>query len=210
MATIKATSHQAFGNMTGGLSLSLSVLMTLASTTLGGSMPTILQKFSMNTTNVPLTGMDSNTLAWTWTGTMTAARSTSQFLSTSLRPSCVSNTKLPANRSTNHTHTSSPTTEQRCSTQKTRTPWHCSPPKDKKFMQVVISTFLYYAQCVNSTMLASLGSIVTQQANPTKNTMKMVREFLDYTSTHPDTIIMCRASDMVLMGHSNSSYLSKP
>jgi hypothetical protein len=36
MATIRATSHQAFGNMTGGLSCSFSVPTTLASSTLGG------------------------------------------------------------------------------------------------------------------------------------------------------------------------------
>ncbi len=41
----------------------------------------------------------------------------------------ISKTKHPANRSINHTHTSSPTTGQRCSTRKTRTPWHFSPKK---------------------------------------------------------------------------------
>ncbi len=46
------------------------------------------------------------------------------------------------------------------------------PKEDKKFIQEVISTFLYYALCVNSTMLAALGSIASQQANPTKSTMK--------------------------------------
>jgi hypothetical protein len=48
------------------------------------------------------------------------------------------------------------------------------PKEDKKFIQEVIGTFLYYVQCVNSTMLAALGSIATQQANPTENTMKKV------------------------------------
>ncbi len=72
--------------------------------------------------------------------------------------------------------------------------------KDKKFIQEVISTFLYYVQCVNSTMFAALGSIATQQANPTKNTMKKVQQFLDYASTHPDKIVMYHASDIVLSG----------
>jgi hypothetical protein len=83
------------------------------------------------------------------------------------------------------------------------------PNEDKKFIQEVISTFLYYPRCVNSTMLAVLGSIATQQANPTENTTKKVRHFLDYASTHPDAIIMYHTSDMVLVGHSNASYLSK-
>ncbi len=48
-----------------------------------------------------------------------------------------------------------------------------SPPLDKKgkkYIQEVIGTFLYYARCVDSTMLPALGSLATQQANPTKNT----------------------------------------
>jgi hypothetical protein len=83
------------------------------------------------------------------------------------------------------------------------------PKEDKKFIQEVIGTFLYYVQCVNSTMLAALGSIATPQANPTMNTMKKVRQFLDYASAHPDAIGTYHLSDMVLVGHSNASYLSE-
>jgi hypothetical protein len=54
-----------------------------------------------------------------------------------------------------------------------------------------------------------LGSVATQQANPTENTMKKVQQFLDYASTHPDAIATYHASDMVLAGHSNALYLSK-
>jgi hypothetical protein len=83
------------------------------------------------------------------------------------------------------------------------------PNKDKKFIEEVIVTFLYYPQCINITMLAALGSIATQQANTTENTMKKVQQCLDYASTHPDAIIMYHPSDMVHAGHSNASYLSK-
>ncbi len=83
------------------------------------------------------------------------------------------------------------------------------PPKDKKFIQEVISTFLYYVRCANSTMLVALGSIATQQTNPTKNTMKKVRQFLYYASTHPDAIVAYHTSDMVLAGHTDASHLSK-
>ncbi len=51
------------------------------------------------------------------------------------------------------------------------------PNKDKKFIQEVISTFLFYARCINSTMLAALGTIATQQANPTQNMMKRCNNF---------------------------------
>jgi hypothetical protein len=49
----------------------------------------------------------------------------------------------------------------------------------KNYIQDVIGTFLYYAHCVNSTMLLALGSLTTQQANPTHNT-KLVHQFLEY------------------------------
>ncbi len=79
----------------------------------------------------------------------------------------------------------------------------------KKFIQEVIGTFLCYARCVDSTMLAALGSLATQQADPTKNTMAKAVQFLDYAVTHPDTIVTYHASDMVLAGHSDASYLSE-
>jgi hypothetical protein len=76
---------------------------------------------------------------------------------------------------------------------------------EKTFVQEVIGTFLYYARCVNSTMLTALGSLAMQQANPTVNTMIKVRQFLDYAATHPDAIITYHASNMVLAGHSDAS-----
>ena len=82
-------------------------------------------------------------------------------------------------------------------------------PADKKFVQEVTGTFLYYARAVDLTMLTALGSIATQQANPTEHTMQKVKQFLDYAATHPDTIITYQASNMVLIGHSDASYLSE-
>ena len=80
---------------------------------------------------------------------------------------------------------------------------------DKKFVQEVIGTFLYYARAVDLTMLPALSSIATQQANPTQRTLEKVRFFLDYAATHPDAIVTYRPSDMVLVGHSDASYLSE-
>ncbi len=40
--------------------------------------------------------------------------------------------------------------------------------------------------------------------------MKRVDQFLDYMWTHPDAIIWCCASDMILNVHSDASYLSAP
>jgi hypothetical protein len=86
-----------------------------------------------------------------------------------------------------------------------------SPPLDKKgkkYIQEAIGTFLYYARCVNSTMLPVLGSsLAMQQANPTQNSKSLVHQLLDCAATHPDAIIIYWASNMVLAGHSNASYL---
>ena len=57
---------------------------------------------------------------------------------------------------------------------------------EKKYIQEVIGTFLYYARCVDATMLPGLGLLSTQQAKPTQNTLTKVKQFLDSAATHPD------------------------
>eukprot|EP00804_Cyclotella_cryptica_P006226 CCRYP_020767-RA/>CCRYP_020767-RA protein AED:0.16 eAED:0.16 QI:0/0/0/1/1/1/2/0/846 len=80
---------------------------------------------------------------------------------------------------------------------------------DKTFVQEVIGVFLYYARAVDCTMLPALGSLATQQAAPTQNTMSKIHQFLDYAMTHPDAMITYRASNMILAVHSDASYLSE-
>lgn len=81
--------------------------------------------------------------------------------------------------------------------------------EEKTFIQEVVGVFLFYARAVDCTMLAALGSIASQQAKPTQKTMEKVKQFLDYAATHPEAVITYRASDMVLAGHSDASYLSE-
>jgi hypothetical protein len=81
--------------------------------------------------------------------------------------------------------------------------------EEKTYVQEVIGTFLYYARCVDASMLPALGTLATQQASPTKNTMKKIKQFLDFAATHPDAVVTYHASNMVLAGHSKASYLSK-
>jgi hypothetical protein len=79
----------------------------------------------------------------------------------------------------------------------------------KQYIQEAIDTFLYYAHCVDSTMLPGLGSLALQQSNLTENSKTLVHQFLDYAAMHPNAIITYKASNMVLTGHSNASYLSE-
>ncbi len=83
-------------------------------------------------------------------------------------------------------------------------------PQEKKFIQEVIGVLLYYGRAVNSTMLTALSAIASAQAEPTEDTMKHCKLFLDYTATHQDAIITYHASVMVLVVHSEASYLSEP
>ncbi len=59
-------------------------------------------------------------------------------------------------------------------------------------------------------MLTTLSSIASTQAKPAKETMNNTALFLDYVASHQDAIITYQASDMVLIVHSNASYLRKP
>jgi hypothetical protein len=79
----------------------------------------------------------------------------------------------------------------------------------KKRVQEILGTLLYYARAVDPTMLVTISSLSTQQANPTQNTMKAVLHLLDYCATHPNATIRFHASDMTLHVESDASYLSE-
>ena len=81
--------------------------------------------------------------------------------------------------------------------------------KAKKYIQQVLGTFLYYARAVNPTMLVALSAITSEQASPTRATMKKVDQFLDYAASQEQAVLTYEASDMVLAVHSDASYLSE-
>lgn len=58
-------------------------------------------------------------------------------------------------------------------------------------------------------MLTPLSSLAPQQTNPTTETMKKVKQFLDYATTQEPAILTYGKSDMVLAIHSNTSYLNE-
>ena len=81
--------------------------------------------------------------------------------------------------------------------------------EDKKYVQQVLGTFLYYARAVDPTMLVALSAIASEQAKPTKTTMEKVDQFLDYAASQEEAVLTYHASDMVLAIHSDASYLSE-
>jgi hypothetical protein len=81
---------------------------------------------------------------------------------------------------------------------------------NKKCIQQIIRSFLYYACAVDPTILMALSAFASQQALPTEDMCNCVNQFLDYMATHPDAKIQYCASNMVLNVHSNASCLSAP
>jgi hypothetical protein len=84
------------------------------------------------------------------------------------------------------------------------------PAADIKRVQQVVSTLLYYARAVGSTMIVALNAISAAQSKATENTAAAIVHLLDYATTHPDAILRYKRSDMVLHVHSDASYLSAP
>ncbi len=80
----------------------------------------------------------------------------------------------------------------------------------KKCIQQVVGSFRYYARAVDPTILMASSNIATQQAAPTENTKKQVKQIIDYMWTHPNTRTCYCTSNMILNIHSNASYLSAP
>jgi hypothetical protein len=79
--------------------------------------------------------------------------------------------------------------------------------ENKKYIQQVIDTLLYYGRA--ATILVALSSLASAQATPTEDTMQQTRHLLDYVATHPDAIFSYAKRDMIIGIHSDASYLSK-
>ena len=77
-------------------------------------------------------------------------------------------------------------------------------------VQQIVRTFLYYAMVVNNIMLVTLGSIATQQSQPTTKALDQSFILFNYAVSNPNVSICYRASDMMLYTHIDPSYLSKP
>ena len=79
----------------------------------------------------------------------------------------------------------------------------------EKKNQEVTGTFLYFTRTVYAMILPTLGTIMTQEANPTENTMNILKRFLDYAATYPNVIITYRVSIIAPAVPRIMSYLSE-
>jgi hypothetical protein len=81
--------------------------------------------------------------------------------------------------------------------------------EETKYVQKVAGTLLYYGRAVDNTILPKLSTIATEQAKPTKKTMEVIKQLLDYWATQEEAIILYKASKMILAVHSNAGYCNK-
>ena len=81
--------------------------------------------------------------------------------------------------------------------------------KQKLHVAEVMGTLLYYARAVDCTMIPAIGTIASQQANPTQRTLADTTRLLNYAATHPNARVRFRRSDMILHVESDASYLSE-
>jgi hypothetical protein len=87
-----------------------------------------------------------------------------------------------------------------------------SPPlseDQKKQVQRVVGSILYYARAVDLTVLMALSTIASEQAKGTEQTWQRCKQLLDYLATNPNATVRFYASDMILNIHSDASYLSE-
>ena len=81
--------------------------------------------------------------------------------------------------------------------------------KGKKYIQQVTGKFQYYGRAVDPTLLTPLSALAAQQSNPTENTMKYCKQFLDYVASQEEAVLTYHASDMKLASHSDAGYLNE-
>jgi hypothetical protein len=78
-----------------------------------------------------------------------------------------------------------------------------------KQVQNIVGILLFYAQAVNPTLLAALGAIAAQQSSGTQAIADACNQLLNYIATHPNADLRYHTCIMILVVHTDPSYLSK-
>ena len=90
-------------------------------------------------------------------------------------------------------------------------PIDLSPPlstPDKTRLQEIIGSLLYFARCIDSTILATLGPIGTNIADGTERVAEMAAYLFNFCANNCNPKVRYYASNMQLCGHTDTSYLS--
>ena len=92
------------------------------------------------------------------------------------------------------------------------TPNDTSPPFSPagiKHVQDIVGILLCYAWAVDSTLVAAVSFIAARQAKGMQAVQQACDPLFDYVATHPHASLKFIASDMILVVHTNASYLSE-
>ncbi len=81
---------------------------------------------------------------------------------------------------------------------------------NKKLMQSVVGTLLYYSRAVDPSICTAVHQLSSVQAQPTANDMARMYRLLQYLAAHSNNGIRYHASDMILQLMSDASYLCRP
>ena len=79
-----------------------------------------------------------------------------------------------------------------------------------KRIHSIVGTMLYYARSLDPTMLRAINEILRVQSQPTRDTEERTRILPDYAATFPNSILIYKASDIVLPVDSDAAYLTMP
>jgi hypothetical protein len=81
---------------------------------------------------------------------------------------------------------------------------------DKKLLQSVVGTLLYYCRAVDPSICTAVHQLGSIQSKPTDNDMAKMERLLRYVASHSNNGIRYYASSMTLQLMSDASYLSRP
>ena len=80
----------------------------------------------------------------------------------------------------------------------------------KKFIKQVTGALLYYACIIDNTILTVLSAIVAEQAASTQQKLRNTKQLLVFAATQGETLVTYKASNKLLVIHSDASYVSEP
>ena len=78
--------------------------------------------------------------------------------------------------------------------------------KGIKRVQAIVRALIFYLESVGNKVLVFLNTIGTQQASSTEITNEAIDHLLDYLDTYSNDGIVYRASNMVLVTHSDAGF----
>eukprot|EP00957_Ditylum_brightwellii_P124501 9488420-Ditylum_brightwellii.AAC.1 len=84
------------------------------------------------------------------------------------------------------------------------------PQKTIDYFQEVVGILLWYRRILDLTLLPALNDILSQQAAPMEETVKVLDHFLNYMATYPNVAVHFHVSNMILHIHSDAVYMVLP